>query len=106
MSGSPARENGIHIDVVIDDELMAEALESTGLKTEAEVKEEARRTLVCLRRQERARALRGELEWEGELEVAGDHGAEDEEAAGFSSTGAFLEPIPQQVGNQPCQQEC
>jgi Arc/MetJ family transcription regulator len=55
-------------NVVIDDELMAEALESTGLKTKKAVIEEALRALVRLKRQEQVRSLRGRLQWEGDLE--------------------------------------
>jgi Arc/MetJ family transcription regulator len=54
-------------NVVIDDELMADALESTGLNTKKAVIEEALRTLVRLKKQERVRSLRGKLQWEGEL---------------------------------------
>ena len=54
-------------NVVIDDELVAAALESTGLKTKKAVIEEALRTLVRLKAQERARSLRGKLQWEGDL---------------------------------------
>jgi Arc/MetJ family transcription regulator len=54
-------------NVVIDDELMAAALESTGLKTKRAVIEEALRTLVRLKAQERVRSLRGKLQWEGDL---------------------------------------
>jgi Arc/MetJ family transcription regulator len=56
-------------NVVIDDELMAEALESTGLKTKRAVIEEALRTLVRLKRQEQVRSLRGRLQWEGDLKA-------------------------------------
>jgi Arc/MetJ family transcription regulator len=56
-------------NVVIDDELMAEALESTGLKTKKAVIEEALRTLVRLKKQENVRYLRGKLQWEGNLSV-------------------------------------
>jgi Arc/MetJ family transcription regulator len=56
-------------NVVIDDELMAEALESTGLKTKKAVIEEALRTLVRLRKQEQVRSLRGKLQWEGDLDT-------------------------------------
>ena len=56
-------------NVVIDDELMAAALESTGLKTKKAVIEEALRTLVRLRAQEQVRSLRGKLRWEGDLAV-------------------------------------
>jgi Arc/MetJ family transcription regulator len=54
-------------NVVIDDELMAAALESTGLQTKRAVIEEALRTLVRLKAQERVRSLRGKLQWEGDL---------------------------------------
>jgi len=54
-------------NVVIDDELMAKAMESTGLKTKRAVIEEALRTLIRLKSQERARRLRGKLHWEGDL---------------------------------------
>lgn len=56
-------------NVVIDDELMAEALERTGLNTKKAVIEEALRTLVRLKKQERVRSLRGELQWEGDLNI-------------------------------------
>ena len=55
-------------NVVIDDELMAEALESTGLKTKRAVIEQALRTLVQMKAQEKTRALRGKLQWEGDLD--------------------------------------
>ena len=56
-------------NVVIDDELMAEALESTGLKTKKAVIDEALRTLVRMRKQEQVRSLRGKLRWEGDLNI-------------------------------------
>ena len=56
-------------NVVIDDELMADALESTGLSTKKAVIEEALRTLVRLKKQERVRSLRGKLRWEGDLNM-------------------------------------
>ena len=56
-------------NVVIDDELMAAAMESTGLKTKRAVIERALRTLVKLGSQERVRYLRGKLQWEGDLDV-------------------------------------
>jgi Arc/MetJ family transcription regulator len=56
-------------NVVIDDELMAEALESTGLSTKKAVIEEALRTLVRLKKQEQVRSLRGKLQWEGDLNM-------------------------------------
>ncbi len=55
-------------NIVIDDELMAEALRATGLKTKREVVETALHLLVRLKRQEEIRAARGQLRWEGDLE--------------------------------------
>lgn len=56
-------------NVVIDDELMAAALESSGLKTKRAVIEEGLRTLVRVKKQEQVRSLRGKLQWEGDLKV-------------------------------------
>ena len=59
----------MRINIVIDDELIAGAMESTGLKTKRAVIEEALRTLVQLRAHERVRELRGRLRWEGDLQT-------------------------------------
>ena len=56
-------------NIVIDDALLAEALSCTGLSTKKAVIEEALRTLVRLKSQEQVRALRGRLQWEGDLHV-------------------------------------
>ena len=58
----------VRTNVVVDQQLIAEALELTGLKTKKAVIEEALRTLTRLKRQERVRALRGQLHWEGDLD--------------------------------------
>jgi Arc/MetJ family transcription regulator len=55
-------------NVVIDDELMAKAMTSTGLTTKKAVIEEALRTLIRLKAQENVRQLRGQLNWEGDLD--------------------------------------
>jgi len=55
--------------IVIDDDLMAEALKVTGLKTKRQVVELGLRTLVRLRRQEEIRRYRDKLSWEGDLEA-------------------------------------
>ncbi len=54
-------------NVVIDDDLMAQAMLCTGLKTKKAVIEEALRTLVQLKSQEKVRELRGKLHWDGDL---------------------------------------
>ena len=58
----------VRTNVVIDDELMTAALESTGLKTKRAVIEEGLRTLVRLKEQEQVKYLRGTLQWEGDLD--------------------------------------
>ncbi len=65
-------------NVVIDDELMEEAMRATGLTTKKAVIEEALRTLVRLKSQESARSLRGQLHWEGDLDAMRRSRFEDE----------------------------
>ncbi len=55
-------------NIVIDDELMAEALRATGLKTKREVVEQGLKTLVRLKAQEEIKRYRGKLHWEGDLD--------------------------------------
>ncbi len=55
-------------NVVIDDNLMTKAMESTGLRTKRAVIEEALRTLIQLKSQAKVRELRGKLHWEGDLD--------------------------------------
>ena len=54
-------------NVVIDDDLMAQAMQHTGLRTKRAVIEEALRTLIRVKSQEQVRSLRGKLRWEGDL---------------------------------------
>ena len=54
-------------NIVIDDELMANALKMTGLKTKREAVELGLKTLVKLKQQERIRQFRGKLPWQGDL---------------------------------------
>lgn len=55
-------------NIVIDDKLMKDAIRATGAKTKREVVERGLKTLVDLRKQERARQLRGKIKWEGDLD--------------------------------------
>jgi len=55
-------------NIVIEDELMAEALRLTGLSTKREAVETALRLMVDLKKQERVRKYRGKLRWQGDLE--------------------------------------
>jgi Arc/MetJ family transcription regulator len=56
-------------NIVIDDELMKQAMHASGAATKREAVETALRLLVELKRQERIRRLRGKLKWEGDLET-------------------------------------
>jgi Arc/MetJ family transcription regulator len=56
-------------NIVIDQKLMDEALRLTGAKTKRRVVEYALRLLVQIKQQERLRALRGKLEWTGDLDA-------------------------------------
>ncbi len=55
-------------NIVIDDKLMRDALQASGLKTKREAVEEGLRTLVRLKQQEDIRRFRGKLEWKGDLD--------------------------------------
>ena len=55
-------------NIVLDQELVAEAMRRTGIKTKRAVVEEALKTLIRLKRQEEILALRGKLHWEGDLD--------------------------------------
>ncbi|MCP4971786.1 MAG: type II toxin-antitoxin system VapB family antitoxin [Arcobacter sp.] len=54
-------------NIVIDDNLMNLALESTGLKTKKEVVEEGLKTLIKIKNQSKLKSLRGKLQWEGDI---------------------------------------
>ena len=54
-------------NIVIDDQLMANALKATGLRTKREVVEEALKLIVRQRQQQSIKCLRGKLDWQGDL---------------------------------------
>lgn len=54
-------------NIVIDDQLMAEALKASGLQTKKQAVEEGLKALIKLNKQEEIRQLRGKLKWEGDL---------------------------------------
>lgn len=56
----------IHISV--DENLLREAMEHHGSASEHEAVEEALRTLIRIKKQERIRQLRGKLGWDGNLD--------------------------------------
>jgi len=56
-------------NIVIDDQLMDQALSLSGLKTKKETVEEALKLLISLKSQARIRNFRGKLNWDGNLEA-------------------------------------
>ena len=54
-------------NIVIDDKLMSDALEATGLKTKKEAVEQGLKLLVKRNKQQAIRELKGKLCWEGNL---------------------------------------
>jgi len=55
-------------NVVIDDDLMDEALKVSRLKTKKDAVEEGLKLLVQRKKQENIKNLRGKLHWKGDLE--------------------------------------
>ena len=55
-------------NIDIDDDLMRQALRSSGAQTKRAVVEEGLRLLIDTRRQGSIRRLRGKVTWEGDLE--------------------------------------
>ena len=54
--------------IMIDDELMSDVLKLTGIKSKREAVEQALRTLLALKQQEKIKQFKGALKWEGDLE--------------------------------------
>lgn len=55
-------------NIVIDDNLMANALKATGLKTKRDVVEEGLKLIILRQNQQAVRGLRGKIKWEGDLD--------------------------------------
>ena len=55
-------------NIVIDDELMENALKATGLTTKKDVVEQGLKLLIKRNQQQKIRSLRGKLRWEGDLD--------------------------------------
>ncbi|WP_338018642.1 type II toxin-antitoxin system VapB family antitoxin [Halorhodospira halochloris] len=54
--------------MVIDDQLMDEALKASGCETKKEAVEQGLRLLVQRSKQQQIRNLRGKIKWEGDLD--------------------------------------
>jgi Arc/MetJ family transcription regulator len=55
-------------NIIIDDNLMAEAMKLSRLKTKKAVVESGLRLLIQIKKQEQIKSLRGKLEWDGDLD--------------------------------------
>ena len=58
----------VRTNIEIDDSLMADALEATGLSTKKEAVELGLKALIKLNKQASIRSLKGKLKWEGNLD--------------------------------------
>jgi len=61
------QEVDMRTNIVIDDQLMHEALLVSGYKTKREAVEEGLKLLIAMKKQAKIRDLRGKLSWEGDL---------------------------------------
>ncbi len=55
-------------NIVIDDDLMKEAISLSGFKSKKETVEEALKLLITMKKQAGIRKFRGKLKWEGDLD--------------------------------------
>ncbi len=55
-------------NIIIDDNLMKQAIIASGNKTKKETVEEALKLLVMMKNQTKIRKYRGKLNWEGDLD--------------------------------------
>ena len=55
-------------NIVIDDELLNEVIRLTGAKTKKDAVEMGLRTLVRVKKQEKIKAYKGKLAWNGDLD--------------------------------------
>ena len=55
-------------NIVIDDDLMADAIKATGLSTKKEVVEQGLKLIIKRSQQQAIRQLRGKLQWKGDLD--------------------------------------
>jgi len=62
------QETEMRTNVVIDDQLMKDALELSGFRTKKAAIEAALRLLVRFSRQAKVKTFRGKLKWSGDLD--------------------------------------
>ena len=61
------RRNNMRTNIIIDDNLMQQTLQATGIKTKKEAVEQGLKLLLQKAQQQQLRKLRGKLNWEGDL---------------------------------------
>nr|WP_136249964.1 type II toxin-antitoxin system VapB family antitoxin [Ningiella ruwaisensis] len=61
-------------NIVIDDDLMAQAIKATGLQTKKDVVEQGLKLLIERKKQQSIRTLRGKIDWEGNLDEMRESG--------------------------------
>lgn len=79
-------------NIIIDDNLMSEAMRLTGLKTKRDVVEKALQVLVRNAGQSAVLALEGKIHWEGDLEQMRQSRYLHEETVTYSSESAPDKP--------------
>lgn len=58
----------VRTNIILDDRLVAQGMKLTGLRTRRALVDYALRELIRRKQQRRIMALRGQVEWEGNLE--------------------------------------
>lgn len=58
----------VRTNIVLDDQLVSEAMRATGLRTKRAVVEAGLRLLLQVKSQASIRRLRGQVDWEGDLD--------------------------------------
>ena len=61
------------VNVVVDDDLIAQALKATGLTTKKDVVEQGLKLLIKRQEQQSIRSLRGSVKWKGDWDDTPQH---------------------------------
>jgi Arc/MetJ family transcription regulator len=59
----------VRTNIVIDDDLMNEAMKLSQIKTKKAIVETGLKLLVQIKKQEQLKSLRGKLKWDGDLDA-------------------------------------
>lgn len=60
-------------NIVIDDQLMKDAREASGLATKKETVEKGLKLIIQLSKQQKLKSLKGKINWEGNLDEMRSH---------------------------------